>query len=320
MALARKLEAEEHAIAIGDVDPQADARRVERAKPVADHIAMFKGFLQSKQTSADHIAYTIRDVELCFSHAGVTSAAALTFNHVDTWRAFLITTGYEGSTDSNRTANRRTGSVRAFLRYLVQRVHALDRCVLEGYKKLPTKGHERSKRRALTAAEIELLITKCPDESRREIYRFVLNTGLRQGEVRGMTVNCFDFEKMHIHISAKLAKSKVDQWVPIHPDYLPTLKKLVAGKLPAARVFHLGRENDVVPNLHKDCEAAGVDTTDVDFHGLRHTFCTQLARAGVRAEVLHKLARHKDAQTTLNYYLHTTPDETVKGLSLLKVA
>ena len=39
-----------------------------------------------------------------------------------------------------------------------------------------------------------------------------------------------------------------------------------------------------------------------DIPVLRHTFCTELARAGCRPELLHRLARHSKAKTTLAYY------------------
>ncbi len=40
------------------------------------------------------------------------------------------------------------------------------------------------------------------------------------------------------------------------------------------------------------------------WHSLRHTFCTELARAGVPVNVIKELAGHKSIETTLRY-MHT---------------
>ncbi|HEG43097.1 MAG TPA: hypothetical protein ENH94_03510 [Phycisphaerales bacterium] len=43
-----------------------------------------------------------------------------------------------------------------------------------------------------------------------------------------------------------------------------------------------------------------------DFHALRHSFITNLARAGVHPADAMALARHASITLTMNYYTHTT--------------
>lgn len=53
--------------------------------------------------------------------------------------------------------------------------------------------------------------------------------------------------------------------------------------------------------VHKHATAAGVRADRCHPHALRHTFCTRLAQAGVRIEVIQKLAGHSDISTTTIY-------------------
>ncbi len=52
---------------------------------------------------------------------------------------------------------------------------------------------------------------------------------------------------------------------------------------------------------------AAVDTAGrvADFHALRHTFVTNLARSGVHPSVAQALARHSDIRLTLGTYTHS---------------
>ncbi len=61
--------------------------------------------------------------------------------------------------------------------------------------------------------------------------------------------------------------------------------------------------------LRRDLEAAGIPYRDdegrvLDFHSLRHTFGTNLARAGVAPKVAQELMRHSDINLTMGTYTH----------------
>ena len=54
-----------------------------------------------------------------------------------------------------------------------------------------------------------------------------------------------------------------------------------------------------------------------DFHALRHTFISNLARSGVHPKQAQTLARHSDINLTLNRYTHTTQGEQSEALERL---
>jgi len=54
-----------------------------------------------------------------------------------------------------------------------------------------------------------------------------------------------------------------------------------------------------------------------DFHALRHTFITNLARGGVHPKQAQDLARHSDINLTLSRYSHTVMGERAAALEAL---
>ena len=55
----------------------------------------------------------------------------------------------------------------------------------------------------------------------------------------------------------------------------------------------------------------------VDFHALRHTFISNLARSGVHPKVAQQLARHSTITLTMDRYSHVKLDEQAKALAML---
>ena len=54
-----------------------------------------------------------------------------------------------------------------------------------------------------------------------------------------------------------------------------------------------------------------------DFHALRHTFLTNLARFGVHPKLAQQLARHSTIVLTMDRYSHVAMDEQAEALALL---
>jgi len=54
-----------------------------------------------------------------------------------------------------------------------------------------------------------------------------------------------------------------------------------------------------------------------DFHGLRHTFITNLGKAKVSPKVAQTLARHSDISLTMNVYTHIEEDEQIDAINSL---
>ncbi len=69
-------------------------------------------------------------------------------------------------------------------------------------------------------------------------------------------------------------------------------------------------------------KAAGIAYRDAsgrvaDFHALRHTFITRLARSGVAPAVATSLARHSTITLTMDHYTHTLMEDERSALARL---
>ncbi len=75
------------------------------------------------------------------------------------------------------------------------------------------------------------------------------------------------------------------------------------------------------PMLKRDLEPAGIEYENeygkADFHALRHTFCSLLARSGVQPQTAQRLMRHSDINLTMKHYTHILLDDKRMAVSSL---
>jgi len=109
------------------------------------------------------------------------------------------------------------------------------------------------------------------------------------------------------------------------PDKLAgTIKKYLAGKEPTETAFNMPSVSMAAIMIKKDLAAAKIayrdeSGRDIDFHSLRHTFCSNLALAGVHPTVAQQLARHADIKITMKYYTHVLHESKVKAIDSVSV-
>lgn len=119
----------------------------------------------------------------------------------------------------------------------------------------------------------------------------------RKGAIIPLRVDLADDLKAHLDDRLNRLKDAAKKKGEPAPSALPIGSRLLAVPL------HLVR------HLSKDLAAAGIPKVDergyvVDVNGLRHTFNTLLAKAGVHQRVAQELMRHSDPRLTANAYTH----------------
>ncbi|MBN1436181.1 MAG: site-specific integrase [Sedimentisphaerales bacterium] len=163
-------------------------------------------------------------------------------------------------------------------------------------------------------------------KERALIYKFMILTGLRRGEVASLTVDSFDLKTPCVHVKAKHAKSGRAATLPLRPDLADELREHIT-KLektdrrtfsPQTPLFRLGR--NFLRTFNLDLAAADIAKRDahgrtVDVHSLRHTFATLLARNGVSPSIAQKLMRHSDIRLTMNTYTHLDLADTAGAVA-----
>jgi len=156
------------------------------------------------------------------------------------------------------------------------------------------------------------------------IYRVLVTTGLRRGELAALTVGdvLLDAGRPAIVLRGADAKNGKRATLPLRADVAAELGAWIDEKAEAVcrqRVGVagvVGAVDDVplfdVPDklvriLDRDLAAAGIPKRDdrgrtVDVHAMRGTFASHLAAAGVSPVTLKTLMRHARIETTLKHY------------------
>jgi len=180
-------------------------------------------------------------------------------------------------------------------------------------------------RRLLEAAEKGEELYGLTGPIRSLMYRLVVETGLRQNEVRTLTSEAFDLDNdpPTVTVKAAYAKAGRDDELPLKPETAEALRATVGSTWPGQRVFPLPENRkQVMRILRADLKAAEIAYSDAqgrfaDFHALRHTFITNLARAGVTPKAAMDLARHTDINLTMARYSHTRVEDRARAVAAL---
>lgn len=304
-----RLEAEKQAIKRGESVVSAAQVKATLTAGFTEHLATYQQYLEMQGLAPNYVWYSIADVKALMAHASITRMSEVTWAVAVAWTASMKRAGL-----SARTCNRKIMSVQAFLKHL-KKTKAIAECVLEDFPKQQEDGHQVRVRRPLTKAEIDILL-RCTPEPRRFLYQFAIRTGLRFAEIMSMSPSSFNFEDREngITIDAKDAKSKRKQVIALHLSLVEPLKAMCQGREPDEKIF--ARVYKAARFVRADCERLMIDARQVDFHSLRHTFITTLARKKTDPTLIQKMARHSSITTTMKY-VHRTQKEMLEAMDAI---
>jgi len=231
-----------------------------------------------------------------------------------------------------RSGNAPRQAAAQFCRWAVRegRMHANP---LVNVAPLNVRTDRRHDRRALALDECRRLLTATAAEptrfgmtgaERALLYRVALTTGLRRGELASLTRASFDLAAVWptVTVAAAYSKHRREDVLALRPDVADALRGHLALKALAAAAFNMPPKRATAPMFRADLKAAGIDYRDdagdvADFHALRHTFITHLARSGVHPKVAQALARHSTITLTMDRYTHTILEDRTAALAAL---
>ena len=175
---------------------------------------------------------------------------------------------------------------------------------------------ENKRLRYLSDDEADRLI-RCCEQNLKPIVVTALNTGLRRGEILGLTWDRVDLKNRLI----LLDKTKNDERreVPISA----TLYEVLAGLVRNIKTDYVFCNPQTLKPYHDNGLTGAFSRAvkraklvDFHFHDLRHSFASKLVRAGVPLLTVSKLLGHKDIKMTLRY-AHLSPDVFKEAISVL---
>ena len=163
----------------------------------------------------------------------------------------------------------------------------------------------KRQRRALSADEIEELLTAAGGTELYEPILVALYTGARRGELVQLRCSDVDSERGVIHFRAEITKSLTPGNIPVHQRLRPFIEGragkgdwLITRGGTEGRQWEPGALSRIFTALVRD----RLGWTDVTFHCLRHTFGTRLAASGkLTAFEVQRLMRHRSISTSMRY-------------------
>ena len=208
---------------------------------------------------------------------------------------------------SPKTLNEYLGAIRALLNWMVKR-NRLGENPLRSVELLATNGEQVKPRRAFTDEEMQKLLNVAGE--RKIVYLIAVETGLRNGEVRALRVGDVHLDDGNPRIEARASTTKNGKAaiIPLRADLAEQLREYFKDHPLSPPDSLFGGVFWKRRQFRYDLKAAGIPLVDnnglrVDFHSLRHTFCTNLQRGGTGQRVLMELMRHSDRR--LSDYLYT---------------
>lgn len=210
---------------------------------------------------------------------------------------------------------------------------------------LELPNYTEGKRRSITEEERAAILAVAETHRAGLWVLTLLYTGMRPGETAALNWADVDFEHNEIHVYAakesgtgRVKGPKTEAGVrdiPIHAALLPRLQaargkpfepvfRTEAGKpMDDATMYRrwksFVREMDIYmgAEVYRNKIIKSRIAGDLTPYCLRHTFCTDLQRAGVPLNVAKELMGHSDIKMTANIYTHRDTGVLHHGIALL---
>ena len=212
--------------------------------------------------------------------------------------------------------------------------------------------NDSQKRVALTAEQQKIWMDFIRNDRTFSKYydEFVvlLGTGMRVGEFCGLTKSDLDFENRKIRVDHQLVRKNNGEYfiektktacgshfIPMTTDVYHSLQKIIArSKRLKTEIVIDGYSGFILINRDNKPKAItnignAVRNSLIKYrkenpdnplphitpHVLRHTFCTNMANAGMDIKTLQYLMGHSDVSVTLNIYTHASYELTAKQMA-----
>lgn len=304
-----------------------DPRQKNQRKPLTEHLDDFKKALEDEGVSDEQVKLVTGRVRRILEGCKFNFPTDLCPLALRSYLARLRKGGL-----SEQTAMHYIRAIKQMTLFLVKHKRIHENPFTE--VKVKKEVEKKHPRRALSAVELNKLLATTrhlgpfrglsgPD--RALLYLTAVQTGFRASELASLVVGDLNLDQdpAVVVLDGSRTKNGKEAKIPLSRSFADTLRGWLAGK-PRTAVLWPGnwaRYKEAGVMLQHDLKAAGipyeVNGRYADFHALRKTFVTNLARSGVMPKVAQTLARHSDINLTLGVYTDLEMDELHEAVSRL---
>ena len=200
---------------------------------------------------------------------------------------------------SKTTVNYYLGLVRSILRKAHQEWGWLD-----AVPKVPMYRLELQDPRWLTRTQLKTLLKQLPQHS-RELAIFAAATGLRKGNITGLTWDRVDMKRATAYVQGSQAKARKGIPVALNADAMAVLRRRQGDHERWVFTYQGERITDVVTKAwRKACIRAGVE--GFRFHDLRHTWASWQVQAETPLSILQEMGGWASFEM-VRRYAHLSP-------------
>jgi len=330
-----------------------DRHDVAASKPLGNHLTDFEAALRAKGNTGKHVKQTIGRLKALFDGCGFKLWSDMKATAVEGWLAEQREAKQDSDGLSRQSSNYYLTAAKSFGKWMIRERRA-SQSPLEHLRNLNVATDRRHDRRELSVDEVRRLLWATyhgpsryglTGPERALVYRLAVESGLRANELRSLTRASFDFrtDPPTVTVEAGSSKRRRRDTLPLRRDTAAELKAHLGHKLPTVGAFALPVSNKTSLLIQADLAAARAAWIDeggtpeakaerersgflayvddagrfADFHALRHTFLSNLARSGVHPKLAQALARHSTITLTMDRYSHTVLGEQSAAVEAL---
>jgi integrase len=221
------------------------------------------------------------------------------------------------------------------IKYYIKKLNILFNAAKNEYKIInvvPTKNIKTGKakdidKRALNESEVEDLLKKLEGTEYYLLVYITVNSGMRIGEVLGLTWSNIDFNKKEIKVVSQWKKLKDGSYnfgelktknsarvIPISKDTVEELKKHRTVISLDNRILGFKNKDRVIATVNRIIKRCDYD---ISIHELRHTYASKLAANRMDYKTIAYIMGH-DVKETIKTYSHFNSDMLDKARSLIE--
>ncbi len=296
------------------------------AKPLANHVDDWRRAVLAKGATDKYVDLSVQRVE-----AILTGTKAIYWNEVDPNKVAEYLAERREHGLSIESSNHYTRRIKQFCRWMVKTQRATVN-PLECLTLLNARTDRRHDRRPLTTEELTVLLRTTAECRTRHglsgadrvlVYRLAVEAGLRATEIRSLMPRSFTFDAKPctVTVSAAYSKHRREDVLPLRQPLADLMQGRTRSMDQNEKVFGMAKDH-LSRMIKADLRDSGIPYRDdagrvADFHSLRHTFITNLARGGVHPKIAQALARHSTITLTMDRYSHTVIGEQAEALNAL---
>ena len=272
-----------------------------------EQIQGYRAHLHREERAPGTIEKYLRDVR---SFAVWLGEREISKEAVASWKEHLMSSGYDAG-----TVNVKLAAVNAFLRFA-----DWEDCRVKSLKRQRRVFREHS--RELTREEYERLLRAAGAMGRERLellMETICATGIRVSETRYITVEAAKEGKAEVSLKGKVRTILLPAKLCRKLLKYAKRKKIASGEIFLTRSGKAMTRKQIWAEMKSICKKAGVETSKVYPHNLRHLLARCFYRACRDIAKLADVLGHSSVETTRIYLISTGAEhaKTLEGLRLV---